>query len=120
VRIHQIHFGLIPGDAISNHLLEIDRRLRAWSFETAIFAQHIAPQMARYARPDDEYLTHLQEPDDLLIYHYGIYSPNVLCFQATRARRILVYHNITPAHYFRAGTSNRSCCATWADEHWSA
>lgn len=101
MRVHQINFGLIPGDAISNHILEIDRRLRAWGLETTIFAQHVAPQLADRVRPDFEYVAHLQASDDVLIYHYGIYSPNVRYFQATKGRRILDYHNITPAHFYR-------------------
>jgi glycosyltransferase involved in cell wall biosynthesis len=101
VRVHQLTFGMIPGDAISNHVVEIDRRLRSWGLQTATYAQHIAPEMAGCARPDYEYVTHLHAPDDLLIYHYGLYSPSVRYFQASRGRRILVYHNITPACYFR-------------------
>ena len=101
MRVHQISFAIIPGDAISNHVLEIDRRLRTWGLETDIFAQHIAPEMADSARPDYEYTAHLHEPNNLLIYHYGLYSPSVRYFQATRGRRVLVYHNVTPAGYFR-------------------
>ena len=101
MRVHQMHFGFIPGDAISNHMLEIDARLRAWGFESHIYAQHIAPEMQDRARPDYDYLAYLHSTDDLLIYHYGLYSPTVRYFQATRARRMLVYHNITPARYYR-------------------
>jgi glycosyltransferase involved in cell wall biosynthesis len=37
----------------------------------------------------------------VLIYHYGLYSSNVRYFQTARGRRILIYHNITPARFFR-------------------
>ena len=94
MKVHQICYGLIPGDAISNHVIEIDRRLRAWGIETAMYAQNVAPQMGARARPDYEYAAHLQDPDHLLIYHYAIYSPNVRYFQATQGRRIFSYHNI--------------------------
>lgn len=101
MKVHQIGFGVVPGDAITNHMVEIDRRLRAWGFETAMYAQHIAPELADIARPDYEYVAHLHEPQHLLIYHYGLYSPSVRYFQASQGRRILVYHNITPACYYR-------------------
>ena len=81
-------------------MLEIDARLRAWGFETCIYAQDIAPEMAGYVRPDHEYLPYLHAEDDLLIYHYGLYTPNVRYFQAARNRRVFMYHNITPASYF--------------------
>jgi glycosyltransferase involved in cell wall biosynthesis len=82
-------------------MLEIDRRLRAWGCETSIFAQHIAQGMAHQARPDYEYAAYLPARDALLIYHYGLYTPSVRYYQATQGRRILIYHNITPGHYFR-------------------
>jgi glycosyltransferase involved in cell wall biosynthesis len=96
-----MHFALIPGDAISNHMIEIDDRLRAWGFESSIYAGHIDPQVAGRARPEWEYLPHLHSRDDLLIYHYGLYSPGMRYFQASRNQKILIYHNITPARYFR-------------------
>ena len=101
MRVHQMHFSFIPGDAICNQMIEIDARLRAWGLETSIFAHHIAPEMSELARPDREYLTHLRSPEDLLIFHYGLYHPNVRYFQAARGPKILVYHNITPACFFR-------------------
>jgi glycosyltransferase involved in cell wall biosynthesis len=101
MRINQLYAAFIPGDAVCNHMLEIDARLRAWGFQTCIYAGYIAPQVADQARPDREYETCLNAPDDLLIYHYGLYTPNIHYFHATRGRRILVYHNITPARYFR-------------------
>ena len=82
-------------------MIEIDKRLRAWGLETAMYAQHVAPQMGAHARRDHEYAAYLHEPDHVLIYHYALYSPNVRYFQATRGRRVFSYHNITPALYFR-------------------
>ncbi|MCL7453826.1 MAG: glycosyltransferase [Anaerolineae bacterium] len=101
MRVHQMHFALIPGDAISNHILDIDARLRDWGLETSIYAGHIAPELASSARPEGEYGAHLNASEDLLIYHYGLYSPGIRYFQATHARKVLVYHNITPARYFQ-------------------
>jgi len=101
MKVYQICYGLIPGDAISNHVIEVDRRLRTWGIETAMYAQHVAPQMGPRARPDHEYIAHLHEPDHVLIYHYALYSPNVRYYQATRGRRVFSYHNITPSLYFR-------------------
>jgi glycosyltransferase involved in cell wall biosynthesis len=101
VKIHQIYVAAVPGDAIGNQMLEIDARLRAWGLEATIFAQYVAPELADHVRPDYEYLPYLHAPEDLLLYHYGLHTPNVRYFQATRGRRVLMYHNITPAHFFR-------------------
>jgi glycosyltransferase involved in cell wall biosynthesis len=101
MRVHQVTYGAMMGDAISNHVLEIDARLRAWGYATAIYAQHIAPEMAGRVQPDQDFLPYLNATDDLLIYHYSIYTPNTRLFQAARGRKLLIYHNITPPHFFR-------------------
>lgn len=101
MRIHQLTYGMMMGDAVSNQVLEIDGRLRAWGYETSIFAQHVAPEMATRAQPDHEFTPYLDNANDLLIFHYSIYSPNTRLFQAAKGRRVLIYHNITPARFFR-------------------
>jgi len=94
-------YGMMMGDAIANHVLEIDARLRNWGYDTAIYAQHVAPEMTGRVRRDSDFAPHLHARDELLIYHYSIYSPNTRLFRAARGRRLLIYHNITPPHFFR-------------------
>lgn len=101
MRVYQLGHGAIPGDAVTQHVLEIDRCLRAWGFETEMFAQHVAPEFERLVRPDAEFSRYLQRQEALLIYHYSIYTPNVRLFREFQGPKILVYHNITPAHFFR-------------------
>ncbi|MBN1138387.1 MAG: glycosyltransferase [Anaerolineae bacterium] len=104
MRAYQLNFVVAPGDAMTNHMLEIDDWLRNCGFETAMFARYIAPELAGRVRPDHEYLAGpfgAHAPDDLLIYHYGAYGPSARYFQLARGRRVLIYHNITPAHYYR-------------------
>lgn len=100
VRVYQMAYGMMMGDAISNHVLEIDARLQAWGYETAIYAQHIAPEMQGRVQPDSNFAAYLDAADDLLIYHYSIYSPNLRLCRAARGRRIVIYHNITPPEFF--------------------
>lgn len=94
-------YGMMMGDAISNHVLEIDARLRTWGFDTALYAQHIAPEMRGRVQPDSHFAAYLDATDDLLIYHYSIYSPNLRLCRAARGRRLVIYHNITPPEFFR-------------------
>jgi L-malate glycosyltransferase len=100
MRIHQIVPSMSPGDATSNHILEIDRRLRQWGFESAIYAQRINPQLDGGVRPLSDIRPFLNQANDLLIYHYGIFHFSAHLFQSAQCRRILIYHNITPAHFF--------------------
>ena len=87
MRVHQLGHGLIPGDAISHHTLEIDRRLRAWGLESRIFAGHVSPEYQDLAQTEDYFQPFLDTPDDLLIYHYSIYDPNYRLFKAARPKQ---------------------------------
>lgn len=100
MRIHQLCARLEYGDAVSNHVLEIDRALKSWGHEADVFASTTDRFGSELARPDSEYDRFLDSPDDLLIYHYSLFCPNHLQYQGTRNRRILVYHNITPSEFF--------------------
>ena len=88
------------GDAVSNQILEIDRRLTAWGFSTSIFADTLGPEMGGVAKPDVAYHRHVDNPEDLLIYHYSAYCENHLLYQRSRNRKLLIYHNITPGSYY--------------------
>jgi glycosyltransferase involved in cell wall biosynthesis len=102
VRIIQLCARIEFGDAVSNHVLEIDRALKSWGFETAIFANTTDEFGSQVARPDTEYSTKSGSGDDLLIYHYSLYCANYRQYLETNAGRILIYHNITPPEFFAA------------------
>jgi glycosyltransferase involved in cell wall biosynthesis len=89
------------GDAISNDIVEIDQRLGAWGFESRIYGSNIEAAPTPKAQRDVAYEPFLDNPDDLLIYHYSAYCENIPLFQRSKNRKILIYHNITPAEYFR-------------------
>ena len=113
MRIHQLTPGLSFGDAISNHIFEMDARFRQWGHEARIFVP--TPQISHpdggSILPLDDLEQFLVNRDDLFIYHYGIYHTSIEQFQQARGRRMLVYHNITPAHFFAGwDLMNESIC----------
>jgi glycosyltransferase involved in cell wall biosynthesis len=89
------------GDAVSKHVLEIDRALRSWGFQAEIFANTLDEFGCRVARLDSEY-SPAAAAGDLLIYHYSLFCPNYKQYLETQSKRILIYHNITPPEYFAA------------------
>lgn len=101
MRVHQITATATYGDAITNDMLEIDRRLKAWGLDAYMYAGSIESRMSRRVRPDDAYRSFIKAPEDLLIYHYSIYSPNFELYEHSRNRRVVIYHNITPPEYFK-------------------
>lgn len=92
--------GLAEGDAISHEAVILRDIFRKWGFPSDLFASptHAAPGMAGQYRPLSEYSA---TPRDVCLHHFGIASEAQSVFAGSAARRILVYHNITPAEFFR-------------------
>lgn len=95
--IHQMMASLSYGDAISNHAIELRRLLHKWGHPSEIYVELCDPRVAPHCRP---FTTYQDDPDDLLIYHYGIGSKLTDFLQSRMDRTILHYHNITPPHFF--------------------
>ena len=57
----------------------------------------MAPDLRTACRPLGEYIG---RPGDICLHHYGLASRAADLFFTSPARKILVYHNITPAEYF--------------------
>lgn len=100
MRVHQLVPSMAPGDATSNHILEIDKRLKQWGLESYLYAEHIRPEFKKRIRPFLEIRPYLNQTDDLFIYHYGIFHASIHLFRTAQGRRMLIYHNITPAAFF--------------------
>ncbi len=99
MNIHQILAGFADGDAISHEALEMRAVFRSWGYASAIYAdlRHVAPSLRGECLPLSEYSG---AKSDLCLHHYGIASPAAELFMAGNARKVLVYHNITPSEYF--------------------
>jgi glycosyltransferase involved in cell wall biosynthesis len=100
MRVHQMLVRLDAGDAVSNQALSIHRILEERGIESHIWAHGIDEFGARYARLDEEYAPFREAGEDLLIFHYSIYCENYREYLSSRNRKVLVYHNITPAKWF--------------------
>ncbi|MEI6971338.1 MAG: glycosyltransferase [bacterium] len=98
-RIDQVLSGFAEGDAISTEAVILQGMLRKWGFESEIFVEagRVSPPMRPRARRLDEYVDSAQ---NILIHHYSIASPAAELFCRVAGRKIMVYHNITPAEFF--------------------
>jgi len=97
--IHQILVGYAEGDAISNEAIQLREIFRRGGHCSEIYADpsRVSPSLKTDCRSLADYAA---RSDDLCLYHYGIASPATEVFLATPAKKIMVYHNITPAEYF--------------------
>ncbi|MEI6808373.1 MAG: glycosyltransferase [bacterium] len=98
-RIDQILAGFAEGDAISNEAVILQGVFRKWGLESDIFvdSNRVSPAMRAYAKGLEDYS---DSPDNLLIHHYSIGCEAADLFCRAKAKKIAVYHNITPAGFF--------------------
>jgi glycosyltransferase involved in cell wall biosynthesis len=92
--------GLAPHDAVSNDALGMTAALRRLGHEVALFAPH-ARGIDEPVHSPESIDSWLRSRDDVVLYHYCVgWDFPLALFRRTRARRILRYHNITPAEFF--------------------
>jgi glycosyltransferase involved in cell wall biosynthesis len=96
--IHQLLHTLNYGDAISGEALALQRVIRSQGVKSEIYCINTHPyyqgQTLDYRTFDHAFLGEV-------ILHYSLGSPlNKLYRELTLATRTLIYHNITPSHWF--------------------
>ena len=83
---------------MSNHVFALRRKIRHWGYDSYAYAVEAKPGVAdvrSYRR-----LFREVKPEDLLIVHFSMGSEVVDQLIKIQARRVLVYHNITPPEFF--------------------
>ncbi|MFH1485562.1 MAG: glycosyltransferase family 4 protein, partial [Chloroflexota bacterium] len=99
--VHQIMEAAMPGDAVFNMATAIRTWLKGHGNDSHILANHIAPSLKSHALP---YNRGRLRPGDILLYHYALsteVSSYVTAQKALGVKTVLLYHNMTPARYFR-------------------
>jgi len=87
------------GDAIGHDVLGQYQCLREEGIETHIYSEIYEPDTAGLVSEDC--LRLLEDKDTLLLYHHGAsWEKGIEILKKSRCRKVVKYHNITPAHYF--------------------
>lgn len=134
-RVDQVLSGFVSGDAISLEAVCLRDALREMGMESDIYAdpRHIAPDMVGKCRSLDDLSS---RPEDVLIHHFSIASPAGDAYLSSRAKKVMIYHNITPPEFFkgysdamveqlldarrRLAEMGRASDAVWADSRFNA
>jgi len=97
--IHQLVAGFATGDAISHEALALREICREAGYVSEIYApaDRIATDATASCHTLEEYQPHANE---MVIFHYSITSPATAAFRFSPARKIVIYHNITPPEFF--------------------
>ena len=87
------------GDAIGNDVLALHEVLAQKGYSSAVYAESIDPRLSFDFIHSADKLPELTE-SDLIIYHASIGSAINQLLPSIKARKVMVFHNITPAAYF--------------------
>lgn len=110
MRIVQLLPSLARGDAIGNETICMDEILRQAGYETRIYADYLGPGIGDDLASAAGDLMGIRE-GDLVVYHLSIGSRLNRVVAELPCRKIYIYHNITPAHFFAGCNSIMECKA---------
>ena len=97
-RVIQLTPTLSYGDAVSNDVIAMNEVLTKMGYENYIVATGIAKKVQGLAINTSKFTS---KPDDIFIYHMSIGNDmSEYVYNSNVKRKIMVYHNITPAEFF--------------------
>lgn len=85
------------GDAMGDNARRVRELLRQLGHSSDVYAVHIEPELTGDVLPFNHSTA---RSGDMTIFHYGVYSPMTTAFKSLPGRRVLQYHNVTPAAFF--------------------
>ena len=95
--VHQFHPGTAEGDAVTQQMLDLQRRLQRLGYRSEVYALEIPPALLSTIHHLDEYVA---APEQVLLLHHSIGNPALERVAALPEPKVLCYHNITPEAYF--------------------
>lgn len=102
MRVLQLLPTIAYGDAVGNDAVAIGNLLRELNYDTAIYAENYDSRVEF-----DKVYSYIQLPklskNDVIIYHFSTGSEIMeKILMDCPAKKIMIYHNITPAKFFQA------------------
>ena len=85
------------GDAIGDSARRVRDLLRAMGHESELYALTVDDDLRHDVRPFSDAAA---RTGDITIFHYALPSPMTRAFASLPSRRVLQYHNVTPAAFF--------------------
>lgn len=96
--LHQVIDSAVPGDAITDQALILQRWLRDIGYKSDIYSLHCAESLASQIKLLNNYRPGRNER--FLLYHHGVGSDVVNALAESSVPLILFYHNITPPEFY--------------------
>ena len=95
MRIHMMTPVLTTGDAIGNYMISLRRAFAQLGVTVRLYADYIDPAYRHTARPTAAYHP---TGNDILWFHYSIWSENFAVLDQSTDFKVMDYHGITPVH----------------------
>ena len=100
--LHQFTAGFAWHDAISNEANLFRNIFRQWGYTSEIFCDPANTSRDRRGEIKDIHTASASiKADDLVLLHLSIGSVANAVFEALPCRKAILYHNVTPPHYFQ-------------------
>jgi glycosyltransferase involved in cell wall biosynthesis len=87
------------GDAVGNQVRYLQALLRGWGYASEVYAGQWDEECRGQVRPAEAWLKEARE-DSVLLIHHSFESRLVPLIARGPGRKVLVYHNVTPAPLF--------------------
>jgi L-malate glycosyltransferase len=97
--VHQLVPNYDYGDAIGNHIRALRRLMRGWGWTSDVYAQYRHEKLMGDGLYFSKYWD-VASPSHVVLFHFSIGSDVTRFFTSLPARKVVIYHNITPAEYF--------------------
>lgn len=99
MRIIQVLTTLSYGDAVGNDALALWDTLRNAGYKTEMYAENVGKNVPKHISRHINNLKNLRK-DDIILYHLSTGTNLNFKLPDYPGRKILIYHNITPASFF--------------------
>ncbi|MEG0615695.1 MAG: glycosyltransferase, partial [Oscillospiraceae bacterium] len=107
-RIVQLTPCITFGDAVSNDVFAMSAVLTKMGYENIISAIGIGKNIKQKVLPFSKLVL---KQTDIVIFHMSIGSEmSEFVIKANIAKKIMVYHNITPPEFFKGFPDAQNCC----------
>ncbi len=100
MRVFQLMPTISEGDAVSNDAVAIDKVLRSMGYKTEIFAENIDKHLPSGTASPVSRMPRLTS-NDAVLYHLSTGTDLNFSLGNLKAKKGIIYHNITPSYFFR-------------------
>lgn len=98
-RIHQFSPSVHLGDGISNGMFFFQKILKSLGFQSEVYAENINDKFKNIVKNYKSF--DLEDEEQIIFIHYSIYYDFEPWVDKIKAKKHIIYHNITPPEFFK-------------------